>query len=169
MAPDDVVLADMETFDRMPPELRDDHAALLLAMSADPTGSPCAWFDPDTRRCRHYEFRPALCRHFAPGSRECQGVRRGADCVWQDDNSPDRWRDPRVKPVPPSWDERRRKEVGWPRWYLLERLPAEYRADRRRGWNVFESVLRRFWWGRRRWWPSRGPVRCVDPGTAWGE
>jgi len=24
--------------------------------------APCFWLDPQTRRCRHYEFRPKICR-----------------------------------------------------------------------------------------------------------
>jgi Fe-S-cluster containining protein len=36
---------------------------------------PCIWFDPSTRRCRHYELRPEACREFEPGGEYCQRFR----------------------------------------------------------------------------------------------
>ena len=27
-----------------------------------PDGSPCIWYDATTRQCKHYEYRPTLCR-----------------------------------------------------------------------------------------------------------
>jgi uncharacterized protein len=41
-------------------------------------GSPCLWFDAETRRCRNYEYRPRACREFAIGSRDCHDARRRA-------------------------------------------------------------------------------------------
>jgi len=38
-------------------------------------GSPCAWWDQATKKCKHYEFRPKMCRDFEPGSIDCQRVR----------------------------------------------------------------------------------------------
>lgn len=32
---------------------------------------PCLWLDPLTRRCRHYEDRPPVCREFQVGSAAC--------------------------------------------------------------------------------------------------
>ena len=32
---------------------------------------PCFWHDPDTKRCRNYEWRPETCREFEPGSEDC--------------------------------------------------------------------------------------------------
>ncbi len=31
----------------------------------------CLWFDPITRRCRHYEWRPQVCRDYELGGRAC--------------------------------------------------------------------------------------------------
>lgn len=35
----------------------------------------CLWFDSATRRCRHYEWRPPICREFELGGSACQAVR----------------------------------------------------------------------------------------------
>ncbi len=32
--------------------------------------SPCLWLDPHTKLCKHYEYRPQLCRDFFCGD-EC--------------------------------------------------------------------------------------------------
>ncbi len=32
---------------------------------------PCFWLDPVTRKCRHHEFRPRVCRDFEIGSPAC--------------------------------------------------------------------------------------------------
>ena len=36
---------------------------------------PCLWLDRETGRCRHYEYRPATCRDFEPGSSDCEFAR----------------------------------------------------------------------------------------------
>lgn len=33
--------------------------------------SPCAWLDMTTGGCRHYEYRPSICRDFDRGSDSC--------------------------------------------------------------------------------------------------
>jgi Fe-S-cluster containining protein len=37
--------------------------------------APCHWYDLATRRCRHYEYRPAVCRDFEPGEEDCRCFR----------------------------------------------------------------------------------------------
>ena len=44
----------------MPPELRAEVLATPYTEAAN--GRPCSWFDPATNQCRHYEFRPVVCR-----------------------------------------------------------------------------------------------------------
>jgi Fe-S-cluster containining protein len=44
-------------------------------------GTPCFWFDPVTRGCRHYDWRPAACRAFALGGDDCRDARRRAGIV----------------------------------------------------------------------------------------
>ena len=41
-------------------------------------GTPCLWYDPATRRCRHYDERPGACREFELGGRDCRDARRRA-------------------------------------------------------------------------------------------
>ena len=93
----DTAAFDTELFLLMPAELRLAHAELLLNLTADPSGTPCAWYDAAADRCRHYEWRPGTCRQFSPGSDECVKLRSdpAAVLVWQDDNTPERWRNPR--------------------------------------------------------------------------
>lgn len=38
----------------------------------------CLWFDTETRRCRHYEFRPPICIEYELGGRSCLLRRREA-------------------------------------------------------------------------------------------
>ena len=32
---------------------------------------PCFWFDMETRRCLHHQYRPNVCRDFETGSQQC--------------------------------------------------------------------------------------------------
>ncbi len=49
----------------------------FLAEGFPPDGSPCVWYDAKTRRCRHYEHRPELCRdEVQPGDEACLRWRR---------------------------------------------------------------------------------------------
>ncbi len=41
-------------------------------------GTPCLWYDPDRRRCRHHELRPRDCREFEVGGQDCRDARRRA-------------------------------------------------------------------------------------------
>ncbi|MDR3634683.1 MAG: YkgJ family cysteine cluster protein [Isosphaeraceae bacterium] len=41
-------------------------------------GTPCSWFEPATRACRHYDHRPRACRDFAIGAIDCHDARRRA-------------------------------------------------------------------------------------------
>lgn len=36
----------------------------------------CLWFDPVTRKCKHHEFRPWVCRQYEVASPACQLERR---------------------------------------------------------------------------------------------
>ena len=39
-------------------------------------GTPCTWFDAETGRCRHYEYRPRACHEFEMGGVDCHDARR---------------------------------------------------------------------------------------------
>ncbi len=41
-------------------------------------GDPCLWYDPDSRRCSHYESRPGACRAFVAGASDCLAIREYA-------------------------------------------------------------------------------------------
>ncbi len=41
-------------------------------------GTPCVWFDAETLRCRHYEYRPLACHMFEIGEEDCRDARRRA-------------------------------------------------------------------------------------------
>ena len=41
-------------------------------------GTPCVWFDTETRRCRHYDYRPLACQMFEIGDEDCRDARRRA-------------------------------------------------------------------------------------------
>jgi Fe-S-cluster containining protein len=36
----------------------------------------CLWYDPVTRACKHYEWRPKVCRDYELAGRECLELRR---------------------------------------------------------------------------------------------
>lgn len=36
----------------------------------------CLWYDSASRRCRHHEYRPQLCRDYELGGRACLSLRR---------------------------------------------------------------------------------------------
>lgn len=67
----------------MPEELRAElfayDAALQAGTSLDRTLEvmPCLWLDPVTRQCRHYEWRPKICRDFPMGGPACVAMRKG--------------------------------------------------------------------------------------------
>ena len=49
-------------------------------MGQDPDWkAPCLWYDAESQRCKHYEYRPDVCRDFEPGSSECAYFREMRD------------------------------------------------------------------------------------------
>ena len=60
----------------LPEELREELAfhqreEQRLGSTRHERGLPCIWYDPETNRCRHYEYRPDACRHFPVGGEGC--------------------------------------------------------------------------------------------------
>lgn len=71
---------DVDEFEALPQHLKDEiHSAWArMADDNDKTikpGSPCIWFDTETRRCRNYEHRPPICWLFEPGCWVCNDNR----------------------------------------------------------------------------------------------
>jgi Fe-S-cluster containining protein len=68
---------DYRRVQQMPAELREQLARLYAVEPQEkPKPEPCIWYDPATRRCSHYEWRPTICRDFAIGSTACLEVRQ---------------------------------------------------------------------------------------------
>lgn len=65
---------DKSRWDALPAKLKE-------AIDADaddgirPYGSPCLWYDTESKRCRHYDSRPEVCRTYIPGVRSCNDRR----------------------------------------------------------------------------------------------
>ena len=64
-----------EEWNRVPPELRAPLYEYLASREENDFGRPCIWLDLQTRRCRHYEHRPQICRDFERGCAMCIHVR----------------------------------------------------------------------------------------------
>lgn len=65
-----------------PPALLAEIAAMRERFNRDGwpgNGEPCVWYDAETRRCKHYEHRPDVCRDTVkPGDDDCRRIRRKA-------------------------------------------------------------------------------------------
>ena len=59
----------------VPEELRKEVLDHIDQLVEPDFGTPCIWFDAETRRCRHHEIRPNVCRDFEVGSKECIRLR----------------------------------------------------------------------------------------------
>lgn len=42
------------------------------------SGLPCFWYDPVTRKCTQYDYRPIVCEDFEIGSPSCRYWRKNA-------------------------------------------------------------------------------------------
>ncbi len=54
------------------------HQAARREAGVPSHGSPCLWYDPATRKCRHHPLRPQACRAFTIASPDCLDARRRA-------------------------------------------------------------------------------------------
>jgi len=72
---------DAERFKNLPPHLLDElkeYHARLLSNSPPPGDQPCIWLDLETRKCKHYEHRPSICRDMEMGGDACRAWRKDA-------------------------------------------------------------------------------------------
>jgi Fe-S-cluster containining protein len=69
---------DIARIEAMPAEARDTIAHFWKVRelgNANPDG-PCCWLDPETKECRWYEYRPAVCRGLPVGGEDCRRWRK---------------------------------------------------------------------------------------------
>lgn len=59
----------------LPPELQDEIETHIRALEDVDIGQPCIWYNAVTKQCRHYEYRPQICRDFEAGSFHCLRMR----------------------------------------------------------------------------------------------
>lgn len=61
----------------LPQELIDEIDTQFLGLRrGDEPQARCLWHDAETGKCRHYEWRPQVCRDYELGGRECLAKRR---------------------------------------------------------------------------------------------
>ena len=62
----------------LPDDLKQELERFIASYPKLPAGQldgPCVWFDHESRRCKHYEHRPRVCRDFKVGCTDCLGWR----------------------------------------------------------------------------------------------
>lgn len=58
----------------LPAPLKEELQRYIANYNPPPAGEldgPCVWLDMNTRRCKHHEHRPRVCRDFSVGSKGC--------------------------------------------------------------------------------------------------
>lgn len=61
----------------LPQHLIDEIDAHFLGLTrGQEPQATCLWYDPATRRCKHYEWRPMVCREYELGGKACLELRR---------------------------------------------------------------------------------------------
>ncbi len=69
---------DEEYWLMLPEDVKQDLNAFIAQYRQPEPGQldgPCYWFDHKTRQCKHYEYRPRVCRDFKVGCPDCLGWR----------------------------------------------------------------------------------------------
>lgn len=58
--------------DILPAELAEElELVMMLEQDREDRNVPCIWLDPDTGQCKHYQYRPHVCRDFQVGGESC--------------------------------------------------------------------------------------------------
>lgn len=65
-----------ELWNKLPAELQQEVNEYIDGLTDIDLGQPCFWLDPQTKKCRHYEYRPEVCRDFELGSHHCHRLRK---------------------------------------------------------------------------------------------
>lgn len=69
-----LIIAGDEEFHALPEELQAEIMEAIATRRGD-RRLPCVWYDGENRRCRHHNVRPAVCRDFEVGGKDCIDVR----------------------------------------------------------------------------------------------
>ncbi len=64
-----------EYWNSVPDELRKEVIDYVEQLKEPDFGTPCIWYDVESRNCRHHEYRPRVCRDFEVGSIDCIRLR----------------------------------------------------------------------------------------------
>jgi Fe-S-cluster containining protein len=60
---------------RLPESLKAEVEAHIDGLEDVDMGEPCIWHDAETGKCKHYEYRPQMCRDFEVGCFHCLRMR----------------------------------------------------------------------------------------------
>lgn len=61
---------------RVPVHLQAELRVILAGPLCGDDGCPCVWLDRATGKCKHYNFRPDICRDYERGGYACVSARR---------------------------------------------------------------------------------------------
>ena len=70
---------DESYWEELPVHLKDELRDFISNYNAPPEGEldgPCFWLDPESRLCKHHEYRPRVCRDFEIGNAQCLDWRK---------------------------------------------------------------------------------------------
>lgn len=68
-------IMDPEEWMALPDALRIEIHDAMHALRGDQE-LPCIWLDEQTKQCKHYEYRPSICRDFPVGGESCIRMRK---------------------------------------------------------------------------------------------
>ena len=75
-------LRDEQEWIDLPVVMKDEHIRYLASIAdSDDYGEPCYWLDQDTKRCKHHDRRPAVCRDFEIGGDDCRRLRAASEPI----------------------------------------------------------------------------------------
>ena len=60
---------------RLPGHLKDEINEHVASLEEADMFQPCIWFDKQSLGCRHYDYRPQMCRDFEVDSEHCRRMR----------------------------------------------------------------------------------------------
>jgi Fe-S-cluster containining protein len=73
----------------LPDPLKGELDKYLDSLDGEDYGLPCVWLDVNTKRCRHYEYRPMVCRQFKLGGEDCVRIRNNNRGMFEANNAPE--------------------------------------------------------------------------------